>query len=141
MKLLNIIGLSLALFTTGIVQADEHRTPAPENAGVYFISPHDGDTVKGKLTVRFGLSHMGVAPAGVDKANTGHHHLLIDTGLPDLNYAVPVDDHHMHFGGGQTEVTLTLAPGKHTLQLLLGDMGHVPHNPAVKSKIITIIIE
>jgi hypothetical protein len=123
------------------LKAGGHRTPAPDNAGVYFISPSNGDTLNGKVTIRFGLKGMGVAPAGIEKANTGHHHLLVDTGLPDLDFAVPIDENHIHFGGGQTEVTLTLAPGKHTLQLLLGDMGHVPHEPAVKSKVITITVK
>ena len=144
MKLLNIITLSLSLVTIGasnMALGDGHRTAAPENAGVYFISPQDGDNVSGKVTVRFGLSGMGVAPAGTEKANTGHHHLLLDTGLPDLDYAVPADEHNIHFGGGQTEVTLSLKPGKHTLQLLLGDMGHVPHEPAVMSKVITITVK
>lgn len=117
-------------------------TPAPVSAEVYFISPADGATVSGPVTVVFGLKNMGVAPAGTDVANTGHHHLLIDVATtPDLDKPVPADDHHKHFGAGQTETTTTLPPGKHTLQLLLGDKLHVPHAPAVMSKKITITVK
>ena len=117
------------------------KSPAPGGAIVYFISPADGETLTGPVTVRFGLQGMGVAPAGVEKANTGHHHLIIDAELPDLEYAVPKDDQHRHFGGGQTEVTLDLAPGSHSLQLLLGDHNHVPHAPPVVSDVITITVK
>jgi len=116
-------------------------TPAPDNAEAYLISPLDGATVQNPVTVRFGLKNMGVAPAGVDVANTGHHHLLIDTGTPALDRPVPSDEHHRHFGGGQTETTLELAPGTHTLQLLLGDKNHIPHDPPVMSRRITIHVE
>jgi len=109
-------------------------------AEVYIISPKDGEHVTPEFTVKFGLKGMGVAPAGVEKAGTGHHHLLIDTDLPDLNYAVPNDPHHIHFGGGQTEATIKLSPGTHTLQLLLADHNHQPHNPAIVSDRITIIV-
>lgn len=107
----------------------------------YFISPADGDTVTNPVTVRFGLKNMGVAPAGVDKPATGHHHLLVDTGLPALDKPVPSNDQHRHFGGGQTETTLELPPGEHTLQLLLGDHNHIPHDPPVMSEQITITVE
>lgn len=117
------------------------QTPSPSGAEVYFISPHDGETVSSPVTVRFGLKNMGVAPAGVDAPNTGHHHLLIDTGLPPLDKPIPSDDHHKHFGKGQTETNLELAPGKHTLQLLLGDFAHTPHSPPVMSKQITITVK
>ena len=119
------------------------RTPAPAGARVYIISPADGATVTNPVTVLFGLDGMGVAPAGVDTPATGHHHLLIDVGLPqgdDLNYSVPADENHLHFGGGQTQTTLELAPGPHTLQLLLGDENHVPHDPPVASDKITIMV-
>lgn len=99
-------------------------TPAPPGADVYFISPKDGETVSGPVTVRFGLKGMGVAPAGTQKDATGHHHLLIDADLPALDRPVPTDDHHKHFGAGQTETVIALPPGKHTLQLLLGDFAH-----------------
>lgn len=117
-------------------------TPAPEGAKVYFLSPTDGETVSSPLTVRFGLSGMGVAPAGTDKPNTGHHHLLIDLEqTPPLDKPLPSDDNHKHFGGGQTETTIELAPGTHRLQLLLGDMGHIPHDPPVMSEKITIEVK
>jgi hypothetical protein len=116
--------------------------PAPDGAKVYFISPTDGETLSSPVTVRFGLSGMGVAPAGTDKENTGHHHLLIDVDeLPALDRPVPKDEKHMHFGGGQTEASIELTPGKHTLQLLLGDMNHMPHDPAVVSEKITVEVK
>nr|WP_239025504.1 DUF4399 domain-containing protein [Roseibacterium persicicum] len=123
--------------------------PAPEGAQVYFIGLADGDTVTAPVTVRFGLSGMGVAPAGTDAANTGHHHLLVNRpplgegpdGADELLYGLPADDNHRHFGGGQTEVTLDLPPGSHTLQLVLGDMNHVPHSPPVVSPVITITVQ
>ena len=115
--------------------------PAPEGARVYIISPADGATVTSPLTVVFGLSGMGVAPAGVEKKNTGHHHLIVDAELPDMDEPIPADDHYRHFGGGQTEITLELDPGEHTLQLLLGDWSHVPHEPPVTSERITITVE
>jgi len=111
------------------------------DAEVYFISPQDGDTVSGEFEVRFGLRGMGVAPAGVEADNTGHHHLLIDVDtLPPMDVPLPKSDQLRHFGGGQTETTLSLEPGKHTLQLLLGNYSHVPHNPPVMSKKITITV-
>ncbi|NIO39587.1 MAG: DUF4399 domain-containing protein, partial [Burkholderiales bacterium] len=113
-----IIG-AFAVFGVGTVFA---RTSAPSDAEVYIISPQDGDTVSSPVTVRFGLKGMGIAPAGIDKPNTGHHHLLIDTDLPALDGPVPNDTNHKHFGGGQTETIIELAPGKHTLQLIMGDM-------------------
>ena len=117
------------------------QTPAPDGANVYFIEPKDGAEVSSPVTVKFGLSGMGVAPAGVEKAKTGHHHLLIDVDSVDLENPLPADDNHKHFGGGQTETSLTLAPGKHALQLLVGDHNHVPHKPAVMSDKITITVK
>lgn len=114
------------------------RTPAPEGAEVYFIEPNDGDTLPTTFTVKFGLKNMGVAPAGTDKAATGHHHLLIDQDLPPLDQ--PMGGDIMHFGGGQTEAEVTLEPGEHTLQLLVGDMNHVPHDPPVHSERITVTV-
>jgi len=114
---------------------------AADDAALYFISPEDGDRVTSPVTVRFGLTSFGVAPAGIEKANTGHHHLLIDTDLPKLDAPVPSDGHHRHFGGGQTETTIELASGEHTLQLLLGDYAHIPHNPPLISRRITITVE
>lgn len=116
------------------------RTPSPPGASVYFITPTDGATVSNPITVRFGLKGMGVAPAGVEKAHTGHHHLLVDAPLPPLDQPIPADEKSIHFGGGQTEVTITLAPGPHTLQLLMGDHNHIPHDPPVMSDVITITV-
>jgi len=117
------------------------RTPSPEGAEVYFLSPADGATVKSPVTVRFGLRGMGVAPAGVMTPNTGHHHLLIDVDtLPPEGLPLPNDANHRHFGAGQTETELALAPGQHTLQLVLGDAMHVQHEPPVRSQKITITV-
>lgn len=135
-----LIALALGAFMPAASALANDATPSAEGAEVYFITPQDGDTVKGPVTVRFGLKGMGVAPAGTDKPNTGHHHLIIDTDLPPLDENIPMDENHVHFGGGQTETTVTLAPGTHTLQLLLGDMNHIPHNPVVSSKKITITV-
>src|SRR5690606_24472141 len=120
----------LLLSTAWTSQAsDMPRTPAPEQAQAYIVSPVDGATVKSPVTVVFGLKGMGVAPAGVDTPNTGHHHLLVDMDIP-ADLSKPLGADVKHFGGGQTQVELELAPGKHTLQLLLGDKMHVPHQPA-----------
>ena len=116
-------------------------TPAPEGARLYFLSPADGAVVRGPVTVRFGLSGMGVAPAGVEHENTGHHHLIIDAPLPPLDEPIPTDDNHLHFGGGQTEAVIVLPPWPRTLQLLLGDWSHVPHAPPVVSERIAIVVE
>ncbi len=118
------------------------RTASPPGAEVYIISPRNGATVHSPVHVQFGLKGMGVAPAGVKFENTGHHHLLIDTDAPtDLSAPLPATDKVVHFGKGQTETTLTtLTPGKHTLQLLLADQNHIPHNPPVISKKITITV-
>ncbi len=108
---------------------------------LYFVTPQNGDKVSGEFTVSFGLRGMGVAPAGVEKDNTGHHHLLINVdSLPPMDAPLPNTDQVRHFGGGQTETTLSLPPGEHTLQLLLGNYSHIPHNPPVISKKITITV-
>ena len=119
------------------------ETAAPPNAVVYFINLKDGDTVASPFKVQFGLSGMGVAPAGVEKANTGHHHLLIDATLSaeELKQPIASDAKHVHFGGGQTEATVTLPPGQHTLQLVLGDWTHIPFNPPIMSPVITITVK
>jgi hypothetical protein len=118
------------------------REPSPVGAEVYIVSPKDGAKIKGPVTVVFGLKGMGIAPAGIKFDNTGHHHLLVDTDAPaDLSKPLPADEHNIHFGKGQTETTMTLPPGKHTLQLLLADSLHTPHEPAVISKKITITVE
>lgn len=123
--------------------AMDHQTPSPEGAEVYFITPDDEATLTNPVTIRFGLRGMGVAPAGVEQMNTGHHHLLINMPLDqvDLEAALPNDDNHRHFGGGQTEVTLDLPAGTHTLQLLVGDHNHIPHAPAIVSDAITVTVE
>jgi len=114
--------------------------PSPADVQLYFITPNDGDTVTTTFTVRFGLRGMGIAPAGTEKENTGHHHLLIDgKGLPEPG--MPMGQNVKHFGGGQTEAEITLEPGTHTLQLILGDKGHVPHDPPVVSEKITVIVK
>ena len=118
------------------------RSTAPADAQLYIVSPKDGETITGPVKVVFGLSGMGVAPAGVEFENAGHHHLLIDTALPeDLSLPVPSDDQHKHFGKGQTETVVTLAPGTHTLQLVLGNHLHIPYDPLVASQPITITVK
>ncbi|MCH9692575.1 MAG: DUF4399 domain-containing protein [Gammaproteobacteria bacterium] len=118
------------------------QSKAPENAKVYFITPHDGQKVGATFTVKFGLSGMGVAPAGINQAGTGHHHLLIDVDtLPDMSKPLPANEKIVHFGGGQTETEVTLPPGKHTLQLLMGNYLHIPHSNPVMSKKITVTVE
>lgn len=121
--------------------ADLPRSPSVEGTELYFISPADGEVVKGPVTVRFGLRGMGVAPAGTVAEGTGHHHLIVDAPLPPAGQPIPNDANHLHFGKGQTETVLTLPPGKHTLQLLLGDHSHIPHEPMVASQPITITVE
>lgn len=136
---------ALALAATLAAPALAGDTPAPEGASARIIVPENGAAVSSPVTVVFGLTGMGVAPAGTEKANTGHHHLFID--LPAFDAAaegaeaIPADDHHKHFGGGQTEVSIELAPGPHSLQLVLGDQNHVPHNPPVVSERIEITVE
>ncbi|MGB5832621.1 MAG: DUF4399 domain-containing protein, partial [Thiohalocapsa sp.] len=121
--------------SAAVEAAAVQRTAAPEGAQVYFIEPIDGATVPTTFTVKFGLKNMGVAPAGTDNAATGHHHLLVDSEMPPLDQ--PMGGDIMHFGGGQTETEVTLEPGTHTLQLLVGDMNHVPHDPPIHSEKIT----
>ncbi len=134
------------LFGLGIIappiSANELVSSAPDDAKVYIISPTEGDTLPETFKVEFGLSGMEIAPAGVDKENTGHHHLLVDlTELPDLTSSLPATENIRHFGGGQTETTLTLSPGKHKLQLLLGNYAHVPHENPVISDPITVTVK
>ncbi|MCB1851887.1 MAG: DUF4399 domain-containing protein [Gammaproteobacteria bacterium] len=140
MLLRAFLTLSLStLLATGPAAA---ATPAPEGAAVYIISPEDGAEVTSPVLVRFGLKGMGVAPAGTDKEKTGHHHLLIDLdSLPDLDKPIPADANHKHFGGGQTEVSIELPAGQHSLQLLLGDLAHIPHAPPILSEKIHITVK
>jgi hypothetical protein len=140
-RFLSIAALSLAVAVTGFATAQVKRTPSPAGAEVYFIAPKDGATVASPVTIKFGLKGMGIAPAGTTMENTGHHHLIIDADLPPLDAPVPADANHVHFGKGQTETTVELKPGKHTLQLLLADQSHIPHDPAVVSKKITITVK
>ncbi|MEM7693536.1 MAG: DUF4399 domain-containing protein [Pseudomonadota bacterium] len=137
-----IAAAAVAVLLAGPALAgNDSRLPSPENAAVRIIAPADGATVASPVTVVFGLTGMGVAPAGVDKPNTGHHHLLVNRELPTFDAPVPADETSLHYGGGQTETTLELPAGTHTLQLLLGDWRHVPHDPAVYSDVVTITVE
>jgi hypothetical protein len=135
--------LMFLAFVIGIPAVTAAQTAAPPNASVYFINLKDGETVTSPFKVQFGLTGMGIAPAGVERPNTGHHHLLIDTTLsPDeLKQPIAMDDKHRHFGGGQTEAMLSLPPGQHTLQLELADWSHVPFNPPIASPIITLTVK
>ncbi len=130
-----------ALAITTALAADLPRSKAPADVQLYIISPKDGETVTSPVTVRFGLRGMGIAPAGVAFENTGHHHLLIDSELPALDRPIPADANHVHFGKGQTEAVITLTPGRHRLQLLLADHLHIPHDPPVTSKPVTITVQ
>ncbi|GAA0784267.1 DUF4399 domain-containing protein [Roseibium denhamense] len=130
------------LLTGGAAHAGD--TPSPDGAKVYIINVQEGDTVQSPVLVQFGLSGMGIAPAGVeDIPDTGHHHLLINDTLDPSEYddVIPADDNHRHFGGGQTEASIELPPGQHTLQLVLGDWSHIPHDPPVFSEPITVTVE
>ncbi len=134
-----VSGLTL-LAISASTQAQTARTPAPPGAEVYFVDLKDGARVPTKFRINFGLRNMGVAPAGSDRPNAGHHHLLIDVRLPALDREIPNDFNHLHFGAGQTEAEVTLPPGEHTLQLLVGDKDHVPHNPPVLSAPIRVVV-
>jgi len=138
---MRMFAVAAALVLAATVTWAQDRTPSPAGAEVYIISPMNGAKVSSPFVVQFGLKGMGVAPAGVKFDNTGHHHLLIDTDAPaDLGSPLPASDKVVHFGKGQTQTTLTLPPGQHTLQLLLGDQNHIPHNPPVLSQKITITV-
>ncbi|MDE0159394.1 MAG: DUF4399 domain-containing protein [Candidatus Dadabacteria bacterium] len=131
-----------AAVSWNVAFAEEYFSESPPGAKVYIISPKDGEVVGKTFTVRFGLANMGVAPAGVKVPNTGHHHLLIDLkNLPDMEKPLAFSENVRHFGGGQTETEITLAPGKHTLRLLLGNYLHIPHKPPVLSEKITVTVK
>ena len=117
------------------------RQPAPEGATAYLISPAEGDVVNSPVRVVFGLKGISIAPAGVNLPATGHHHLLVDTEILSLDFPIPADNNHLHYGLGQTETIVDLEPGEHQLQLLLGDYLHIPHNPPVMSEVVTIHVE
>jgi hypothetical protein len=134
--------LALAVLAPGVAAAAEPYWPA--TARLYIISPRNGDVIAGPVRIVMGLSGLGVAPAGVDKPNTGHHHILVDAPAPageELNAPMPATDNLRHFGGGQTETSLALPPGKHTIQLILGDQNHIPHNPPLVSEVISITVK
>jgi len=135
-----LAGASVAA-DTGTPQAALPHAKAPAGAEAYFIAPHDGDLITGPVTVVMGLKGMGVAPAGMEHADTGHFHLIVDAPLPPFDQPIPKDEQHLHFGGGQTQVTLALKPGKHSLQLLMGDYAHLSFDPPVASKQITITVK
>lgn len=139
LKKLLLAVLATAIFGVGAVLAG--RSPAPPNAEVFIIWPADGAVITGgKLWVRMGLHNMGIAPKGIDLPHVGHHHLLIDSELPPFDEPIPSDRNHLHFGAGETEARIELPPGKHTLQLLLGDPNHIPHDPPIYSKKISITV-
>lgn len=138
-----------ALVLTASIGWAGGETPANPDAEVYFINLEDGQTVSSPFRVKFGLRGMGVAPAGADQEMTGHHHLFInrpplgegEDGADELANGIPSDENHIHFGGGQTETELDLPPGQHTMQLVLGDAGHVPHSTPIVSNLITITVK
>src|SRR5579863_3670331 len=140
---MNRVLLALGFTLMAALAVAQDRIPSAANAEVYFISPKDGDTVHGPVTVRFGLKGMGIAPAGVKFDNTGHHHLLVDMDFSELKLdsPMPATDKLLHFGKGQTETTLTLAPGKHTLELVFADYLHQSFDPPLHSKKITITVK
>ncbi|MTI42876.1 uncharacterized protein DUF4399 [Roseibium hamelinense] len=143
-KIPKVMALSSALLLPVTFSAWAGETPSPDGAKAYIINVEDGARVTSPLFLQFGLSGMGIAPAGVDdKADTGHHHLFINDTLSEdeVNDVIPADDAHIHYGGGQTEASIELAPGEYTLQLVLGDWSHIPHNPPVISNPITITVE
>ncbi len=117
------------------------RSASNEGASVFFITPADGATVTNPISIEFGIAGMDVVKAGNNQPNSGHHHLLIDTGLPDLGLPIPANEHHVHFGDGSVSTQISLPPGEHKLQMLLGDHLHIPHNPPLTSAQITITVE
>lgn len=117
------------------------RTASAAKATLFFVGPADGETVSNPVTIVFGIDGMAVVPAGNDVPHSGHHHLLVDTGMPDLGLPIPKDENHIHFGDGSTQTEITLPPGQHTLQMLLGDHLHIPHDPPLMSDVITINVE
>ena len=149
MLMKQMFAVTVGAMFTFVAPSIAGETPRPEGAAVYFVNLADGDTVTSPFKVIFGLTGMGIAPAGVENENTGHHHLLIDRpalgegpeGADELEYGLPADENHIHFGGGQTETMVELPPGQHTLQMVLGDYSHVPHAEPVTSEVITITVE
>ncbi|NET09024.1 MAG: DUF4399 domain-containing protein [Symploca sp. SIO2B6] len=137
-----LVALASVLFAPTPTWSTPERSPSPDGAYAYIIQPSDRAIVSSPFTVQFGLSGMGIAPAGIDVKNTGHHHLLIDVDeLPDVNQPLAATDQIKHFGAGQTETKLSLSPGEHTLQLVLGNYVHVPHDEPVVSNLVHITVE
>ena len=140
MRIARIVALAAALALVSCTALAQGK-PAGKDAVLYFVWPQNGAVIKGGFWCRFGLRNMGVTHAGEDFPNSGHHHLLIDVKEPlDVNEPIPQDKNHLHFGAGQTETRLELTPGKHTLQLVLGDGKHYPFNPPLVSEKITITV-
>ena len=145
----NLSAITFCAALTIAPAAFSQGMPSSEGATVYFVNIEDGATVKSPFKVIFGLSGMGIAPAGTDREGTGHHHLLInrpplgegEDGEDEMLYSLPADENHVHFGGGQTEKVIDLPSGTHTLQLVLGDMNHIPHDEPVTSDVISITVE
>lgn len=138
----SVIAAALFAFVLPTVaNAEQQATPSPIGAKVIIIEPKDGAVVSSPVTVKFGIEGMEVAPAGSDTPNSGHHHLIIDTAFDNTGEAIPADDNHKHFGKGQTETTVELKPGVHSLQLVLGDKNHVPHVPPVISELVSITVK
>jgi hypothetical protein len=134
------VGILIAISGGAAPGSAAERQPAPKDAYAYIGWPNDGEVVTQRFKVWLGLRYFGVAPSGVNRPNTGHHHLLIDTDLPPLDEPIPNDKKHIHLGAGQTETFIELPPGRHTIQLLMGDYDHVPHDPPVMSKKITVFV-
>ena len=127
--------------STPTLAAGYVKVTATPGSALYFVNLKNGETVSSPVLIQFGLRGMGVAPAGIEKAGTGHHHLLVDVAELGVNAPIPTSDQHRRFGLGQTEVTLDMRPGQHTLQLLMGDQNHIPHHPVVMSEQITITVK
>jgi hypothetical protein len=142
-KYSRIAAIAVLAALLSVPAAAQMQTPSPAGAAVYFINLKDGDTVSSPFKVQFGLTGMGVAPVGVEKENTGHHHLIIDSKLSpeELKAPIAADAQHLHYGAGQTEAMVTLPPGQHTLQLVLGNWTHIPHIPPVMSPVITVTVK
>jgi hypothetical protein len=136
-----VLGLAIALAGCGPTTPEVERTASAPGAKVSILEPKDGAEVTSPVAIKFGIEGMTLSPAGTEAHHSGHHHVLIDTKLTDFNNPIPADDNHKHFGKAQTEASLELKPGKHTLQLVLADHQHIPHDPVVQSEVITITVK
>tara|TARA_Y100000768_G_C23959113_1_gene674365 strand:+ start:850 stop:1266 length:417 start_codon:yes stop_codon:yes gene_type:complete len=135
-----IIILTISFLTSPVTADDQHYSDS--NVKLFFITPKDGEILTSPFIAKFGITGMSIAPAGIDKPMSGHHHLLIDLDkLPDMNNPIPADKNHLHFGQGQTQASINLPSGKHTLQLLLGNYLHIPHRPPLLSERIEITVK